>query len=211
MTILIVDDQSMMLDGIEAILSGMPGLEVAGRCYNGREAVTLARQLAPDLVLMDVNMPDMDGIEATKHIRKVSPNSRVLMLSMYGHRDFVLEVMAAGASGYLLKNAGKEELRLALGEVANGGKYLSPQLRQLVEQGDQYRDRSGDLAYNPLSKREMEVVKLLVKERTNQEIAGELFISVETVITHRRNIMHKLDVRDFAGLVKYAMERGWDQ
>lgn len=210
-TLLIVDDQSIILDGIEAILSGMAGLEVVGRCPNGREAMQMARELGPDLVLMDVNMPDMDGIEATRRVLKVSPDSRVLMLSMYGHREFVLEVMDAGASGYLLKNAGKDELRLAIEQVLKGGKYLSPPLKQLLEQGDQYRDRSGDLNYTPLSKWEMEVVKLIVREHTNQEIAENLFISVDTVETHRRNIMHKLDVRNTAGLVKYAVERGWDK
>ncbi|HMN05293.1 MAG TPA: response regulator transcription factor [Flavobacteriales bacterium] len=210
-TILIVDDQSIILDGMEAILSGMSDVEVVGRCANGSEAVELARELKPDLVLMDVNMPDMDGIEATRHVLKASPDSHVLMLSMYGHREFVLEVMAAGASGYLLKNAGKEELRMAMDQVLKGGQYLSPQLRQLLEQGDQYRDRGGELNYTPLSKREMEVVKLIVQELTNQEIADRLFISVDTVVTHRRNIMHKLDVRNTAGLVKYAVERGWEK
>lgn len=210
-TLLIVDDQSIILDGIEAIMSSMPDIRVVGRCYNGREAVTLARELEPDLVLMDVSMPDMDGIEATRRVLKVSPRSRVIMLSMYGHKEFVLEVMDAGASGYLLKNTGKEELRLALEQVLKGGRYLNPQLRELLDDKDRYRDRSGHISYSILSKREMEVVKLIIKERTNQEIASALFISPDTVETHRRNIMHKLDVRNTAGLVKYAVERGWNK
>lgn len=206
-TLLLVDDQSMMLDGIEAILSGVPGLRVIGRCGTGPEAVAKAAAAKPELVLMDVNMPGMDGIEATRRLLKVSPESRVLILSMYGHKEFVLEVMEAGAYGYLLKNAGKDELRAALERIIAGARYLSPELERVLHRGDRSRDNGG--LYGPLTKRELQVVRLIVQEHTTQEIAGMLFLSEGTVETHRRNIMHKLDVRNTAGLVKYAMERGW--
>lgn len=209
-TLLLVDDQSMILDGVEALLATMPGITVAGRATNGKDAIEQAGVLQPDLVVMDVNMPGMDGIEATKHLLRASPESRVLMLSMYGHKEFVLEVLDAGARGYLLKNAGKDELRAALETILQGGEYLSPELRKLLDEGDRFKDRRGEDGYGVLTKREVQIVKLILGERTTQEIADQLFLSAQTVETHRRNIMHKLDVRNTAGLVKYAMERGWD-
>ncbi len=208
-TLLLVDDQTIMLDGVEALLLTLPTVQVVGRCHSGKEAVEVAAELKPDLVLMDVNMPGMDGIEATKRLLKVSPESRVLILSMYGHKEFVLEVMEAGAFGYLLKNAGKEELKMALSAVSEGRKYVALELVKLIENGDRFQDRRGETGYDVLSKREMQVVRLILQERTTLEIAAALFISIDTVESHRRNILHKLDVRNIAGLVKYAMERGW--
>lgn len=208
-TLLLVDDQSIILDGVEALLAATPDIEVVGRCNDGAQAVQMAATLLPDLVLMDVNMPGMDGIEATRKLLKVTPECRVVMLSMYGHREFILEVMDAGAWGYLLKNTGKEDLLVALRSVASGRRYLPENLRKLVEQGDRNKDRTGANGYGILTKRELQVVKLILREHTTAEIATMLFISPETVETHRRNIMHKLDVRNTAGLVKYAVERGW--
>ncbi len=209
-TLLLVDDQSILLDGLEALLGTMPELSLAGRCTNGTEAVEQAAALQPDLVIMDVNMPGMDGIEATKRLLKRSPESRVLIMSMYGHKEFVREVMDAGAWGYLLKNTGKEELRMAINEILGGRKHIAPELKRLLEQGDRFKDRRGEDGYHPLSKRELQIVKLILAERTTPEIAEQLFLSPDTVETHRRNILHKLDCRNTAGLVKYAMERGWD-
>ena len=208
-TLLLVDDQIMLLDGMEALLATIPLVRLVGRSSSGTDAIAKAALLKPVLVLMDVNMPGMDGIEATKSLLKVSPASRVLMLSMYGHKEFVLEVMEAGAFGYLLKNSGKAELIAAFTTLMEGRKYLAPELAALIECGDRYKDREGECKYGVLSKREVQVVKLIMDERTNQEIGTLLFISTDTVESHRRNIMHKLDVRNTAGLVKYAMERGW--
>ena len=210
-SILLVDDQSMMLDGIEALLAKMPAIRVMARANSGKEAVAHAAALKPDLVLMDVNMPGMDGIEATKRLLKVSPESRVLVLSMYGHKEFVLEVMEAGAFGYLLKNAGKDELLTALTVIISGKKYLAPELAKLLSLGDRFKDRRGENGYDVLSKRELQVVRLIMHERTTAEIADTLFISPDTVESHRRNILHKLDLRNTAGLVKYAMEKGWGE
>ena len=209
-TLLLVDDQAILLDGLEALLGTMPGLDLAGRCTNGKDAVEIAGALLPDVVIMDVNMPGMDGIEATKRLLKVSPKSRVLILSMYGHKEFVREAMDAGAFGYLLKNAGKEDLRKAIEDILDGHKHIAPEIERLLHSGDLIRDRRGEIGYHPLSKRELQIVKLIMAEHTTQEIAGALFISTDTVETHRRNIMHKLDVRNTAGVVKYAMERGWN-
>ena len=208
-TILLVDDQAILLDGLEALLATIPIVKVVGRSSTGRGGVELAAVLQPQLVLMDVNMPGMDGIEATKALLKVSPASRVLMLSMYGHKEFVLEVMEAGAYGYLLKNSGKAELVAAFNAILEGHEYLAKELSELIKSADRYKDREGESKYGALSKREIQVIKLVLHECTNQEIAATLFISSDTVESHRRNIMQKLDVRNPAGLVKYAMERGW--
>ncbi len=207
---LLVDDQSIILDGIESILAADGAFTVIGRAGNGKEAVERARDLDPDVVLMDINMPGMDGVAATKKLLKVNARSKVLVLSMHGHKEFVLEVLDSGASGYLLKTSHKAELIQALKAVASGKKHVAAELRLLLEAADRFKDRRGADTYGALTKREVQIVKLIVRERTSQEIADALFISVPTVETHRRNIMHKLDVRNTAGLVKYAMQRGWD-
>ncbi|HRF82317.1 MAG TPA: response regulator transcription factor [Flavobacteriales bacterium] len=208
-SLLLVDDQSIFLDGIESLLERLPEVRVVGKAHNGQDAVRLSAELQPDVVLMDINMPHMDGIEANKRIRKASPATRVIVLSMYGHREFVLELLDSGVGGYLLKTTGKNELAEAILTVARGGQYIAKELRDLAATRDKHTDRDGELNYGALTKREVEVVKLIMQERTTQEIADQLFLSSATVETHRRNIMHKLDVRNTAGLVKYAMERGW--
>ncbi|MCC6541754.1 MAG: response regulator transcription factor [Flavobacteriales bacterium] len=209
LTILLVDDQSMFLDGIESLLARLPEVQVVAKATNGLDALAKVTLHKPDLVLMDINMPHMDGIEASKHIRKANPATRVIALSMYGHREFVLELLDSGVGGYLLKTAGKDELLTAIRTVAQGDQYVAQELRTLANKADRNHDREGETRYGPLTSREMQVVKLILHERTTAEIAAELFLSTTTVETHRRNIMHKLDVRNTAGLVKYAMERGW--
>lgn len=208
-TLLLVDDQSIFLDGIESLLERLPEVTILGKATNGKDAVSMTAALKPDIVLMDINMPGMDGIEATKHIRKANPGTHVVVLSMYGHREFVLELLDSGVGGYLLKTTGRDELMVALRTVADGKQYVAQELRDLAATADKHTDRDGELTYGALTKREVQVVKLIMQERTTQEIADQLFLSAATVETHRRNIMHKLDVRNTAGLVKYAMERGW--
>lgn len=208
-SLVLVDDQSIFLDGIESLLERMPEVEIVGKAHNGRAALDLVKELKPDLVLMDINMPHMDGIEATKRMAKASPDTRVIVLSMYGHREFVLELLDSGVGGYLLKTAGKDELMEAIRTVGAGGQYITKELRALAVKADKHKDREGETKYGPLTSREVDVVKLILKECTTQEIADALFLSVATIETHRRNIFHKLDCRNIAGLVKYAMERGW--
>lgn len=208
-TILLTDDQTIMLDGIESLFRSVPEIRVIGRADNGLQAVDLARELRPDLVLMDINMPGMDGIEATHLLRRASPGSRVVILSMYGHKEFVLELLRAGICGYLLKNMSRTTLLEAVATVMQGGTYMAPELRALAAKADLHKDRSGETGYESLTRREMEIVRLVLNEHTTQEIADALFLSARTVESHRRNILHKLDLRNTAGLVKYAMERGW--
>jgi len=161
------------------------------------------------VVLMDISMPKMDGIEATRELMKCCTSTRVLMLTMYGNKEFVNEMLEAGASGFLLKNVGKEELRTALRTVAAGQQYIAKEVQRMLEGSDNFKDRRGEQVYVSLTKREKEVVMLVCKEYTTQEIATALFLSPQTIDTHRKNILHKLDLRNVAGLVKYAMERGW--
>ena len=209
LSLLLVDDQSLFLDGLESLIGRKTGLAIVGKANDGVQALRLVEELKPDLVLMDINMPNMDGIEASKRMKKVSPDTRVIVLSMYGHREFVLELMDSGVDGYLLKTTQCEEFMEALETVLNGQRYIAKELSQLAKTHDRHSDRVGETKYGPLTKREVEVVRLVLKEYTTQEIADKLFLSVTTVETHRRNILHKLDCRNLAGLVKYAMERGW--
>lgn len=208
-SLLLVDDQSIFLEAIESLIEHMPEVKVVGKAQNGRTALDLVREHKPDLVLKDINMPGMDGIEASKHMQKASPNTRVIVLSMYGHREFVLELLDSGVGGYLLKSTNKNELMAAIRTVAEGKQYIAEELRALAAAADKNKDRDGESKYGPLTSREVQIVKLILKELTSQEIAHQLFLSAATVETHRRNILHKLDCRNIAGLVKYAMERGW--
>jgi len=210
-SLILVDDQSIFLDGIESLLERMPEVDILGKANNGRAALDLVAAHKPDVVLMDINMPGMDGIEASKRMRKASPETKVIVLSMYGHREFVLELLDSGVGGYLLKTTGKDELMAAIRTVADGKQYIAQELRELAARPDRNVDRDGETKYGPLTKREVQIVKLILKEHTTQEIAANLFLSVPTVETHRRNIFHKLDCRNIAGLVKYAMERGWGE
>ena len=206
---LLVDDQSIILDGLESLLQHHPHINVIGRAANGIEAVEKSKELHPDVVLMDISMPEMDGIEATRALLKCCKNSKVLILSMYNNKEFVNELLAAGASGYVLKNVGKDELMVAIQTVHDGYRYLAKDVEQMLERSDRYKDRTGDMDYVSLSKREKEVLLRVCAGRSSSEIAEDLFISPQTVETHRKNIMHKLDIHNTAGMVKYAMERGW--
>jgi len=209
MKLLLADDQSIILDGLEALLEHDEEVQVVGRASNGREAVERSKELKPDVVLMDISMPEMDGIEATRAVLACCEGTRVLVLSMYDHHDLVHEIMEAGASGYVLKNVGKEELRRALRVVAAGQQYLTTEVQAALEKDIRRKESLGDTGYQVLTKREKEVVELVCMECTTQEIATTLFLSPQTIDTHRKNIMHKLGLRNSAGLVKYAKDRGW--
>jgi len=209
-SVLLVDDQVIMLDGLEALFAQEPTLRVVGRAQNGREAVALAAALRPDVVIMDISMPEMDGIEATRGVLKASITSRVLVLSMYNNKEFVRELLAAGASGYLLKNAGRAELLVAIRDVAAGLTYVAEAVRQTMEQGTKGAARAGDKQNQVLTTREKEIVIHIARGESGKEIADRLSLSVDTVNTHRKNILHKLDLPSSASLVRYALERGWN-
>lgn len=209
--ILIADDHRMVIEGIRAILDQEPSFEIVGDASNGREAVEKARALSPDVIIMDISMPDMDGIEATRAIleQRSSHPPAILVLSMYGNKEFVEEIVAAGARGYVLKNTGREELRTAIRRVHEGGNFFARPLLDIMDQADAVHKGTAQARPVTLSKREKEVVRLLAADKTIAEIADTLFLSPGTVESHRKNIYTKLGIHSSAALVKYAVERGW--
>ena len=203
---MIVDDHAVVRSGLKLLLDAEEDIEVVGEAGNLQEAVFRTRSLKPDVVLMDIVMPGASGIEATPAVLKEHPSARVLVLSMQDDPTYVHEAFAAGASGYVLKEAADEEVVGAIRDVAGGGRYVHPTLgARLVAADAEERARS---EADPLTEREREVLRLLALGHTNQEIAKSLFLSVRTVETHRAHIMQKLRLSTRAELVHYAMEQG---
>jgi DNA-binding NarL/FixJ family response regulator len=206
--LLIVDDHSLVRDGIRAILEKVEELEVVAEASDGLEAIEMIRQHNPNLVLMDIGMTGLNGLDATARITKEFPDVKVIMLSMHVNEEYVLQALRAGASGYLLKDARKNELAMAVKLVAAGGTYLSPQVSRHVI--DNYV-RSVDSEVSPLeilAPRQREILKLIAEGRSNKEMAQLLNISVKTVDTHRTQLMQRLDIHDVAGLVRFAIKVG---
>jgi two-component system response regulator NreC len=204
--IVIVDDHAVVRSGLKLLLDGQEDLEVVGEAGDARTAVFEVRAQKPDVVLMDVVMPSGSGIEATPAVLKEAPDAKVLILSMQDDPAYVREAFAAGASGYVLKEAADAELVAAVREVAAGQRYVHPTLgaRLVAAEADERAHAEED----PLSEREHEILRLLALGHTNQEIASQLYLSVRTVETHRAHIMQKLRISTRAELVRYALERG---
>jgi two-component system nitrate/nitrite response regulator NarL len=207
--IVLVDDHPLVLDGIRARLEGEPGIEVVGEACNGEQALVKAQALKPDVMLMDVSMPVMNGFDATRRLRESDPDVRVLILSMHDNREYILKLIQSGASGYILKDVSSEEMVKAIETVHQGGTYFSAGASQsLFSQFDAPSAGAATAASDSdvLTRRELTVLKLLAEGRNNKEIARELDISVRTVETHRQNIKAKLNIQTAAGLVRYAIE-----
>ena len=198
--ILLVDDHKMIRDGLRALLEKEHDLKVVGEASDGRSAVRLAQELKPDLVVMDITMPGLNGMTATSQLIAQHPGIKILILSMHADRRFVLETLRAGASGYLLKDSAFEELARAIREVIQGRAYLSPQIAEFVV-GDVKR-RSETNPHPLLSPREREVLQLVVEGLTTKEIAARLSVSGKTIETHRQQVISKLGVDSIAGLTK---------
>lgn len=212
--ILLADDHTLVRGGLRALLQGLPGTQVVAEANDGREALRLVEVHRPDLVLMDIAMSGMNGLEATKRLMKEFPQVRVIILSMHTNEEYVLQALRAGASGYLLKDAGTAELELAIKSVARGETYLSPPVSKHVI-SDYVRRVSGEARQVPespplerLTLRQREILQLIAEGQTTQEIAGKLDISVKTVETHRMQLMERLDIHDVAGLVRFAIRVG---
>ena len=204
--VLIVDDHAVVRTGIRLLLGQEPDIEPVGEAGTGREAIFEARSLKPDVILMDVVMPDQTGLEALPTLLHEHPETKVLLLSMQDDPRYVREAFSAGASGYVLKEAADAEVVNAVREVARGGRYVNPELgARLVAAEAEAQRRAED---DPLSDREREVLRLLALGHTNQEIAGMLYISVRTAETHRAHIMRKLGLETRAELVRYALSSG---
>ncbi len=201
--LLLVDDHVLVLDGLKARLENETGIEVVGTANNGAQALELAASLKPDVVLMDVSMPVMNGLEALPHLRARCPDVRVLILSMHDNRQYILQLVRAGASGYVLKDVSSAELINAIETVYQGNTYFSAGASQALFAGFDAMDGEADQV---LTRREETVLKLLAEGRSNKEVARILDISVRTVETHRQNIKSKLNINTAAGLTKYAIE-----
>lgn len=207
--IFLADDHAILREGLRSLIDGLPEMEVIGEAGDGREAVRVATEAKPDVVVMDVNMPDLNGIEATRLMVKELPTVKVIGLSMYSDKRFVVGMLKAGASGYLLKASAFEELATAVQTVMAGNIYLSPRVTGVV-----IEDYVGKLAAEGptlegvLTAREREVLQLLAEGRSSKEIASRLHVSEKTVHTHRQHIMEKLDIHSIAELTKYAIREG---
>ena len=208
--ILIVDDHSLLRVALRALLAEDPEFEVVGDVEGGRDAIRAVGELTPHLVLMDLSMPDMNGIEAITEIKRRYPNVRVLVVTLHKTEDHVHAALKAGAGGYILKDATQEEFRLAVRSVAQGKMYLSLELAANVVTGYLGGGRSAGAAtvYDTLTLREREVLKLVAEGNPNKSIADFLRLSVKTVEKHRSNLMFKLDLHNASGLTAYAMEKG---
>jgi DNA-binding NarL/FixJ family response regulator len=208
--VLLVDDHTVVRQGLRALLKSEEDIEVIGEAENGRQAVMVARKTPPDVVVMDVAMPLLNGLEATRQILKLVPTAKVLVLTSYGDDECVEQLMQAGASGYLIKQTAANDLIKAIREVQRGNAFFSPSIAKRLR--DQCREaftgghavkKSGEL-----TSREAEVLQLIAEGFSNKQIAGELTISIKTVEKHRQQVMNKLNIHDVAGLTRYAISKG---
>jgi DNA-binding NarL/FixJ family response regulator len=208
--LILADDHEMMREGLKSLIQKETGMEVVGEADNGTQTVELAARAGPHVVVMDVAMPDLNGIEATRKIVSANPHTKVVALSGHANKEFVREMLTAGASAYVLKKRAYEELVRAVREVMKGKKYLSPDIARGVV--DDYIELSSSISDNPafivLTDREREVLQQLAEGKTTKEMADALSVSVKTVETHRRNIMEKLNLHSVAELTKYAIREG---
>lgn len=208
--ILVVDDHTIVRQGLKALLEAQPGFQVIGEADNGREAVKKAQELSPDVVIMDIAMPILNGLEATRQIKRVLPDTKVIALTMYNDEEYVFQILKSGASGYLIKETAAIELINAIRSIKMGNPFFSPAIsRKIMEsylREDTEKKPKGES--DKLTNREKEVLQLIAEGYTNNEIGNLMNISVKTVETHRAHIMSKLDIHDVAGLIKYAIKKG---
>lgn len=211
--IIITDDHQLILDGLRSIIMGESDLQLLAEANNGQQALSLCESLQPDLVLMDIDMPVMNGLEATTQIKKKFPSVRVMVLTMHDEAALVKRIMEIGADGYMLKNADQEELLSAIRKVAGGEKHYSEKVLNALKEGktdsSQFSLRPTDaVLLSTLTEREVEILRLLAEGLSNKEIGDKIFISHRTVDTHRTNLMKKLDVHNVAGLIRFAIRNG---
>jgi DNA-binding NarL/FixJ family response regulator len=206
--ILVVDDHDLMRRGITSLLEPHPGWEICGEAHTGREAVEKTEELRPDVVILDIGMPDLNGVEAAKQIRKASPNTEVLILSVHYSDRLIREILAAGVRGYVVKSDSDRDLVIAVETLANHKPFFTPRATEIILGGfDGSRSRAGapESMRDRLTAREREVVQLLAEGKSSKEVASSLGISVKTAETHRANIMRKLQLHTVMDLVRYAV------
>lgn len=207
--ILLADDHTLVRAGIRSLLEKMPGVEVVGEACDGREALALLEALQPDILLIDIAMPGLNGLETAAHVADEFPRIKLIILSMHANEEYVVQALRAGALGYLLKDSATIELALAIEAVARGETYLSPPVSHTVIDGYLGRvSAAGGTVAHALTPRQLQILKHLAEGRSAKEIAFELNLSVKTVETHRAQVMERLGIHDVPGLVKYAMRIG---
>lgn len=205
MKILVADDHTLMRAGLVSLIARLPEMEVVAEAEDGRQALRLARDLQPDIVLMDIAMPGLNGLEAAERIHGILPAVKIIVLSMHASEEYVAQALKAGASGYLLKDAATAELEMALKSVSMGQFYLSPAIsRQVVDT----MLHGGPTGLDLLTPRQREILQLIAEGKSTREIADTLHLSVKTVETHRAQLMDRLDIHDVAGLIRYALRKG---
>jgi DNA-binding NarL/FixJ family response regulator len=207
--VLIVDDHAIVRDGIRALLGAAGDMHVVGEADGGRGAIELARKLSPDVIVMDISMPDLGGLEATLEIRKERPDAKIVVLSQYGDASYVRRFLKAGAAGYVLKRAAGADLVSAIRSVQRGGLVLHPDVARDAVMGDAGEEgRPGADDYDRLTDREKQVLKLVAEGRSNKDVAALLGISVKTAMTHREHVMEKLGVHNRTDLIRFALRHG---
>jgi RNA polymerase sigma factor (sigma-70 family) len=222
-SVLLVDDHDILRQGLKMLLSMQQGIKVVGEARTGEEAIVMAKELMPDVVVMDITMPNMDGLEACQLIRNNQPETQVLMLTMHESEEYFLQSLRMGAAGYLVKKAAPSDLQMAISSIAQGGAFLYPGLAKALirsytasttfETRTTHDHETADTsnleqALQILTPREIEILKLVAEGHTNQEIADQLTLSIKTVQAHRANVMEKLDLRDITHLVRFAIRYG---
>lgn len=205
--IVLADDHALFLQGLRKVLEGGAGFEVIGEAADGLELLNLMNELAPDMVILDISMPNLRGIEAIQEIKQRHPNTKILMLTMHKDKEYLYQAIASGAHGYFLKKDAEGELFSAIEKIRQGKIYISPSLSEDVT--DHWEQIRQGFQKSTLTAREKEVLKLIAEGKSNKEIGDLLFISVHTVERHRANIMEKLNFKKTADLVKYAIQKGY--
>ena len=205
MKVLVADDHTLMRAGLVTLIARLPDMEVVAEAEDGRQALRLARDLQPDIVIMDIAMPGLNGLEAAERIHGILPKVKIIILSMHASEEYVAQALKAGASGYLLKDAATTELEMALRSVSMGQFYLSPAIsRQVVDT----LLHGGPTGLDLLTPRQREILQLIAEGKSTRGIADTLHLSVKTVETHRAQLMDRLDIHDVAGLIRFALRKG---
>lgn len=211
--VLIADDHSLVRNGLQMVFQNQSDISIVGEAENGEEVLDLIAKRKPDIVIIDISMPKLNGIEATRRIRQEYPETKVLILTIHDNQEYIYQMVRAGANGYVLKDAGKNELLAAVRALAQGDKFFSPSVsnvmvEEFIRRAQQQASDVGNNAKPRLTQRETEILRHIADGLTNSAIAEKLFLSVRTIDTHRTNIMTKLDIHDTAGLVRYAIQEG---
>jgi len=208
--IVIAEDHTILREGLRSLLSSNPNFEIVGEAGDGREAIRCAEKFKPDLILTDLSMPRMNGMEAIKEIKRESPASKVLVLTVHRAEEYILAAFRAGADGYLLKDSTHSELVMAVKKVLGGQHYISPEISDKVIEGylEGKKTLKSRTSWETLTQREREILKLIAEGYKNKQIADDLCISVKTVEKHRANLMEKLDLHNIQALTTFAIERG---